>query len=177
MNTKWECVNLLWAPYKYERQYTIYIIQHPNSRACFNIKKLSYQYKTSHYKDKPGPRFNIKMLPHQYRKSHCGYKTVVRSSYLHNGISYTVKTASLYWIEALKIDDLAQDRSNSIANALELLQSCTDPLRWSYNLILKQGPGLPLGAQEFADIQLSMNKLASSNQPFPSSWPCIWRNV
>ena len=33
----------------------------------------------------PGPRFNIKMQSCQYRKSHCGDKTVVRSSYLHNG--------------------------------------------------------------------------------------------
>ena len=33
----------------------------------------------------PGPRSNIKM----YRKSHCRDKTAVRSSYLHNGISYT----------------------------------------------------------------------------------------
>ena len=31
------------------------------------------------------------MSPYQYRKSHCGDKTVVRSSYLHNGISYTVR--------------------------------------------------------------------------------------
>ena len=45
----------------------------------------------------PGLWFNIKMLSYQYRKSHCGDKTVVRSSYLHNGISYTGKTASLYW--------------------------------------------------------------------------------
>ena len=45
----------------------------------------------------PGPRFNIKMPRYQYRKSHCGDKTVVRSSYLHNGISYTGKI-SLYWI-------------------------------------------------------------------------------
>ena len=29
------------------------------------------------------------MLSYQYRKSHCGDKTAVRSSYLHNGISYT----------------------------------------------------------------------------------------
>ena len=36
----------------------------------------------------PGPWFNIKMSSYQYRKSHCGDKTVVRSSYLHNGISY-----------------------------------------------------------------------------------------
>ena len=34
-----------------------------------------------------GPWFNIKMS-YRYRKSHCGDKTVVRSSYLHNRISY-----------------------------------------------------------------------------------------
>ena len=41
-----------------------------------------------------GPWFNMKMSSYQYRKSHCGDKTVVRSSYLHNGNSYTGKTAS-----------------------------------------------------------------------------------
>ena len=46
----------------------------------------------------PGARFNIKMPSDQYRKSHCGDKTVVRSSYLHSGISYTGKMVSLYWI-------------------------------------------------------------------------------
>ena len=45
-----------------------------------------------------GSWFNIKMASYQYRKSHCGDKTVVRSSYLHNGISYTGKMTSLYWI-------------------------------------------------------------------------------
>ena len=45
----------------------------------------------------PGPWFNIKMSSYQYRKSHCGDKMVVRSSYLHNGISYTGKMASLNW--------------------------------------------------------------------------------
>ena len=44
----------------------------------------------------PGPRFNIKMPSYRYRKSHCGDKTVVRSSYLHNGISFTSKMTSLY---------------------------------------------------------------------------------
>ena len=48
----------------------------------------------------PGPWFNIKMSSYRYRKYHCGDKTVVRSSYLHNGISYTGKMASLYWIRA-----------------------------------------------------------------------------
>ena len=50
-----------------------------------------------------GPRFNIKMSSYQYRKSHCGDKTVVRSSYLHNGISYTGKMLFLYWIGAQNI--------------------------------------------------------------------------
>ena len=50
----------------------------------------------------PGPWFNIKMPSYQYRKSHCGDKMVVRSSHLHNGISYTGKTTSLYWIIALE---------------------------------------------------------------------------
>ena len=44
---------------------------------------------------------NIKMPSYQYRKSHCGGKTVSRPSYLHNGISYTGKTASVFWIRFL----------------------------------------------------------------------------
>ena len=40
------------------------------------------------------------MSSYQYRKSLCWDKTVVRSSYLHNGISYTGKVSSLYWIRA-----------------------------------------------------------------------------
>ena len=49
----------------------------------------------------PGPWFNMKTLSYQCRKSHCGDKTVVRSSYRHNRISYTGKMWSLYWIRAL----------------------------------------------------------------------------
>ena len=40
------------------------------------------------------------MSCYQYRKSHCGDKTILRLSYLHNGISYTSKMISLYWIGA-----------------------------------------------------------------------------
>ena len=43
---------------------------------------------------------NIKMSSYQYRKFHCGYKTILRPSYLHNEISYTGKTISLCWIRA-----------------------------------------------------------------------------
>ena len=49
---------------------------------------------------RPGPWFNIKMLSYQYMKSHCGDKTILRPSYLHNGISYTGKTTSLYWTKS-----------------------------------------------------------------------------
>ena len=48
-----------------------------------------------------GPWFNIKKSSYQYRKSHCGDKTILRPSYLHNGISYTGKMTSLYWISPL----------------------------------------------------------------------------
>ena len=48
-----------------------------------------------------GGWFNIKMSSYQYRKSHCGDKTILRPSYLHNGISYTGKMTSLYWIGVL----------------------------------------------------------------------------
>ena len=45
----------------------------------------------------PRPWFNIKMSSYQYRKYHCGDKSAIKSSYLHNGISYTGEMASLYW--------------------------------------------------------------------------------
>ena len=51
-----------------------------------------------------GPQFNIKMTSYQCRKSHCGDKTILRPSYLHNGISYTGKMVSLYWIRALVLE-------------------------------------------------------------------------
>ena len=55
---------------------------------------------TSHFLGKnitTGSWFNIKMSSYHYRKSYYGDKTVVKSSYLHNGISYTGKMSSLYW--------------------------------------------------------------------------------
>ena len=61
----------------------------------FTKKQQGCQIKTGQ-----GGWFNIKMSSYQYRKSHCGDKTILRPSYLHNGISYTGKMASLYWIRA-----------------------------------------------------------------------------
>ena len=53
-----------------------------------------------------GGWFNKKMSSYKYRKSHCGDKTILRSSYLHNGTSYTGKMTSLYWIRALVFPDV-----------------------------------------------------------------------
>ena len=69
-----------------------------------------------------GAWFNINMLSYQYRKSHCGDKTVVRSSYLHNGISYTGKITSLYGIRAQVWTFLSDPR----ASWLKLLSGVPD---------------------------------------------------
>ena len=48
------------------------------------------------YASRSGPWFNIKMTSYQFRKSHCGDKTILRPSYLHNGISFTGKMTYIY---------------------------------------------------------------------------------
>ena len=68
---------------------------------------ISYIIHDNYWGQESGPWFNIKMSSYQYKKSHCGDKTVVRSSYLHNGISYTSKMTSLYWIRVLGLSVLS----------------------------------------------------------------------
>ena len=69
-----------------------------NWMLCFQTSLTQTSTNPGWGNQKPGPRFNIKMSSYQYRKSHCGDKTILRPSYLHNGISYTSKTTFLYWI-------------------------------------------------------------------------------
>ena len=58
------------------------------------------------------------MSSYQYRKSHCGDKTILRPSYLHNGISYTGKMTSLYWIGAQ--ENMAENKWNfAVGNVLD----------------------------------------------------------
>ena len=71
------------------------------------------------YSQTPGGLLNIKMPSYQYRKSHCGDKTILRPSYLHNGISYTGKMTFLYWIRALLIFFI-QGRSDWIIWTIEI---------------------------------------------------------
>ena len=68
--------------------YVVYVLQGDQlDKPCFP-HTLRYVFIL---KQGPGPWFNINMSSYQYRKSHCGDKTVVRSSYLNNRISYTGK--------------------------------------------------------------------------------------
>ena len=96
----------------------------------------------------PGPWFNIKMFSYQYRKSHCGDKTVVRSSYLHNGISYTGKITSLYWIRALvcqfangltplPLDKMATILQTIFSDAFSWMKNVVFWLKFHWSLFLR----------------------------------------
>ena len=104
-----------------------------------------------------GPWFNIKMSSYQYRKSHCGDKTVVRSSYLHNGISYAGKMSSLYWIGAL-----ATQNSKSISLLSMMIYPrcvCPPPVPCISAISAAVGAG-GMGQQ---DLQWRNKKNAASN--------------
>ena len=95
---------------------------------------------------RPGPWFNIKTSSYQYRKFRCEDKTVVRSSYLHNGISYSGKISSLYWIRALdKTDDISETTFSNALPWMKMLDSsnnftevCFPGYKWQYIPILVQ---------------------------------------
>ena len=61
----------------------VHSVQNRRPRVCCMSEKKS------------GAWFTVKMLFYKYKKYRCGDKTVVRSSYLHSGNSYTGKMASL----------------------------------------------------------------------------------
>ena len=102
----------------------------------------------------PGPWFNMKKLSYQYRKSNCGDKTILRPSYLHNEISYTGKTTSLYWIKALVADDLAT--LGARASAAMLL------IEFSHN-ILTSVPKVLIIIKEWRFIQGSADAICKFN--------------
>ena len=72
----------------------------------------------------PGAWFNIKMSSYQYRTSHCGDKTIVGSFYLHKGISYTSKMASLYWISSQDPIKIHRRWSQLETHCVSLAQWC-----------------------------------------------------
>ena len=76
-----------------------------------------------------GPRFNIKISSYLYRKAHCGDKTVVRSSYLHDGIYYTGKKTSLYWIRAQGRHLSSEARGPKARPSVQYLKDCPWPIK------------------------------------------------
>ena len=64
------------------------------------------------------------MTSYRYRKSHCGDKTILRPSYLHNGISYTGKTTSLYWIRAQATRKKIKSRVTSLDMCRSMGKDC-----------------------------------------------------
>ena len=97
-----KCIFLTWNLYIYIEISLRFVCESPIENTSPFVEEMIWHQIV----DKPLPEplltqssggwFNIKMSSYQYRKSHCGDKTVVRSSYLHNGISYTGKMSSLY---------------------------------------------------------------------------------
>ena len=65
-------------------------------------------------------------------KSDCGDKMIVRLSYLHNGITYTGKTTSLYWIRAQEPDH-QQPLSWFIQNIEAAAIDFSWSLQWRHN--------------------------------------------
>ena len=114
LNQCWDIVNQIFSnplQWNFNRSSNIFIQENAlENVVCKVADMLSWPQYVSHIMHSfftdtgiihtTGPWFIIKITSNQYRKSHCGDKTVVRSSYLHNGISYTSKTTSLYRIRA-----------------------------------------------------------------------------
>ena len=78
-------------------------------QCCLQKKKLPYCSDLNMLRgflnpiSAPGPHINMKMSSCQYRKSHCGNKTILRPSYLHNGVSYTGIGALVpYWVHFIQ---------------------------------------------------------------------------
>ena len=82
--------------------YTFYISTFIFTWSVFSVDSIMLGCEVA-----PWALIQYKMSSYQYRKSHNGGTTILRPSYLHNEISYTGKSASLYWIGAL---DTCQDK-------------------------------------------------------------------
>ena len=114
-----------------------------------------------------GVRFNIKMSSYQYRKSHGGDKTVVRPSYLHNGISYTGKMIHCIFI--------LKQGPGPISRSLNSL--------WPSDTIWYQGSGSTLvqvmacylfGARPLPEPMITLLLVASLGINFNEMWCKIW---
>ena len=82
---------LLYGPsYMFRGIVSTFLAGHSDKDAWLGVRNVIFHTQK--------PWFNIKMSSYQCRKFHCGDKTVVKSSYLRNGISFTDRTTSLHYI-------------------------------------------------------------------------------
>ena len=135
-----------------------------NSGISSNIKMRSYTGIESHHIGKKVSRLSGPDSLLRYRLTSIGNTmTILRPSYLHNGISYSGKTTSSYWIGALNIytgnrfiwgDGLYIDRLVVVANHRDLykpvmiqIQRWSTVINWhllSTELRWLDGRGIPL---------------------------------
>ena len=103
-------------------------------------------------------RFNIKMSSYQYRKPYCGDQTIVRSSYLHNGIFYTGQMATLnrtpglnhtrYWYGS----NLSTSHFSTNKNWINIYKYHLN-YTISYPFISTHGVTYPVGAKRFHNLR------------------------
>ena len=105
------------------------------------------------------------MPSYQYRKSHCGDKTILRPSYLHNGISYTGKTTSLYWISTLVEMQAPRLLAHHIIDVTPLLL---------INIVRLGQDGHHFGRQHF-EMRLLDRKCVNIDLNFPK-FCSLWSN-
>ena len=95
----------------------------------------------------PSGCLNSKLPLCQCRKSHCGDKTVIRLSYLHNGISFSGKMTSLYWIRALEAASIVSCHFTSAWKHVVKVRWSYDHLYllwWNYIMVPEQVLGVSL---------------------------------
>ena len=93
----------------------------------------------------------------QYRKSHFGDKMVAKSSYLHNGISYTGKITSLYWIDPLGLLGGTMQHHRYIEIVWVLLLPWGTPI-FGYNFELVQNNVPPKHAKLLLFLNSQMSR-------------------
>ena len=105
----------------------------------------------------------IKMSSYQYRKSHCGVKTILRPSYLHNGIGFPILVRRHLYIESGPWTLFVYKRSHD--GLSEDIWSST-PQAWRPNASVDSS----------RVIELSITPAWSDNTlTFQQTWPLVTR--
>ena len=104
------------------------------------------------------------------RKSHCGDKTILRPSYLHNGISYTGKMTSLYWIGAQHLVTAMDHRCHKMLVRTTLCSLGTS----GTGNVQRHDAGCPYSAVYWYYIFLKVSICSSSILwQLQSTWKCL----